>query len=543
MGILKDLYNLKLELSVYNKIKKHWDICMESFENDNFFKRYELVDVSPKNYGFDGIVSIPSGKSLVDFRKLLPSISSHFNSQIVAEYNMDSRKDILVKCHINSIEIDRKDIIDFKWYSIFADKDYRNVYGETFTLKFIENIYHPVDKEKLLGYKYEVNIPEGLGYYLLERSESDLNKSFGVCILKYDKDVKKVYIEIIENLLSDNEQFKPIPVKPYEMYVGMTHSYKPIICNYKNDPNTIWGGKTNTGKTLSMIMGFTNLLSQYTSKDIELFIIMLSDKQDLRVFKNLEQCKYYANNIEGALSLLNYLSKECARRNKMLEEADKYGGIVNIYDYNKKSEKALSFIYLAVDEIASFSPESSEGLIEKEKDLLTKCSRLVWKISREGRSVGIFVNMATQRGDVKNLDANIKGNLSNQIAFYFPNMPSAQTILGDSELATKCLKLRTQREFIGISDELYYGKTLYLTLEMVIDLLKPYYEENKEHLKLRLNGDIILNNNEISDDSKKVIPIKEVDKVSADKEVALTKSEKTKKNPRFKDWKNRRKAN
>lgn len=541
MSFLKDLYSLKLEFDIYNKIKKQWNLFMDSFGGDNFYKKYDLLNVIPKSYGFDCIVSIPYGKSLVDFRKVLPSLSSHFNSKVIAEYN-EGRKDILVKFNLNSTKIKRKDEIEFKWYSILADKNYRNIYGETFSLKFLKTLYHPVKKKLLLGYKYKINIPEGLSYSLLEELYSDLNKTLGVCILSYDKDRRKAYIEILRKPLSDNEKFETIPVKPYELYVGMTHSYNPIIFNYKHDPNTIWGGKTNTGKTLSMIMGFANLLSQYTSKDVELFIIMLSDKQDLRIFKNLEQCKYYANNIEKALSVLNYLSKECARRNALLEESDKYGSITNIYDYNKSSKEPLPFLYLAVDEIASLSVEGADNLSEKEKNQLVKCNSLVWKLSREGRSVGIFVNMATQRGDIKNLDANIKGNLSNQVAFYFPNMPSALTILGDTEMAKKCLELRTQREFICISDKIYYGKTLYLTLDMVVDLLKPYYEENKVHLNLKLNGDIvpIIKDN---DNSKKVIPIKELESPKINEEVALTKSEKTKKIPRFKNWKKEKKAN
>lgn len=542
MEFLRELYNFKLQLDIYSKIKKQWNLFMESFEYDKFFKKYDLIDVIPKSYGFDCIVSIPSGKSLVDFRKILPSLSAYFNSKVIAEYN-EGRKDILVKCNFNSNKIKRKDEIEFKWYSILSDKNYRNIYGETFNLKFLKTLYHPVKNKYLLGYKYKINIPEGLSYSLLEELSSDLNKAFGVCILSYDKDKRKAYIEILRKPLSDNENFEPIPVKPYELYVGMTHSYNPIILNYKHDPNTIWGGKPNTGKTLSMIMGFANLLSQYTSKDVQLFVIMLSDKQDLRIFKNLEQCKYYANDIERALSVLNYLSKECARRNALLEEADKYGTITNIYDYNESSKEPLPFLYLAVDEIASFSVEGADDLSEKEKNQLVKCNSLVWKLSREGRSVGIFVNMATQRGDMKNLDANIKGNLSNQVAFYFPNMPSALTILGDTEMAKKCLELRTQREFICISDKIYYGKTLYLTLEMVVNLLKPYYEENKVHLNLKLNGDIVYSTKEEINTSKKIISIKELENPKINEEIALTKSEKTKKTPRFKNWKKEKKAN
>ena len=86
-------------------------------------------------------------------------------------------------------------------------------------------------------------------------------------------------------------------------------------------------------------MALTNLLIFNDENKINLFITMLSDKQDLKMFKKCKQTKHYANTLDLAKAQLNYLSKEVARRNKLFDEADEDGGIVNIYEYNKVSKK------------------------------------------------------------------------------------------------------------------------------------------------------------------------------------------------------------
>lgn len=496
------------EAQVYKEIKRHWETLMDGLSKNNAMNNieqpYELLETFPKHYGFDAIISIPTGKNLNEFRKLLPSISAHFRGDVIAEYS-DNKSSIYLRCHMNEYDIEESDDIKFKWYMMFGDGKYRNNNGETFMLVNGQKIYHPTEKEKAIGYRYELKIPEGLSYSTLESCLIDLNNLFGVCSLKFNKNTKKASIEIVRNRLSDNEKFKPLKVKPWELYIGMTHSLSPIILDFKKDPNAIFGGKTNSGKTLAMLTGILNLCLNCSSDTVQLFIGMISDKQDLRVFKNIEHCQYYADTINKVYAMLTYLSLECSKRNRLFAKADDKGSIVNVHEYNNsrsKKEDKLPLLYLCFDEIASLSENGTE-MSKREVALKAKCSALVWKLAREGRSAGIYVNMATQRGDVKNLDANIKSNLGNQVGFYFANMPSAQTILGDSSLASLCTtNLEKQREFICRADEVYFGKTLYLTLDDIIKYLEPLYVADKHHLELDLNQKLFVSEKDTKSSEK-----------------------------------------
>ena len=505
-SLIKDIKKLYYKSKLTSAIQRQWSILMDSISDSKSSNQlqqdYEILNVFEKHYGFDAIVSIPVGKSLSDFNKLIPAISSSFKSRIIAEYS-SSRNSFYLRFHKNGFDINFLSDIRFKWNSFFFDNKYRTAFGETFSISNPKKIYHPSkvddDKKKLvIGYRFNVQAPVGLSYTLLEGSILDLNKVYPACTLQFDTDTNTALVEILASKVDNEEKFEPIECKNYELYVGMTHSYIPILLNFKNESGVIIGGCPNSGKTVAMIMAMLNLILQYDEKYIEMYICMLSDKQDLRAFKNTAACKYYANNIDDALKELRYLNNMVKERNELFNQCDEF--IVNIFDYNKlHKDNPLPIAYFILDEVASFSINGAETATIKEKK--NKCTALLWKLAREARSAGVYIIIGTQRGTVENLSANIKGLLCNQICFYVPNMASAQTILGDSDLAKLALKQKTQREFIALCHHQYQGKTLYLDNNMILNYLKPYIIKDKKFMKLNKKGKIIQHDsNDIDED-------------------------------------------
>jgi len=504
------------EHQVKNNIKNKWKILMERVNSidlskdvptnktySDFNKKanyYVLEDIFIKHYGFDVIVVMPYGKSLNDFRKLLPAIGVVYRGEVIAEYS-STKSSIYMRCHLQGLDINEIDSIKFNWYSAFADSKKRNGNGETFKLDESEKIYHPTKLDKkgnkvLIGYNFKISIPNGLSYDVLEENIVDLNKIFGICSLHFDDTKNQTSIEIMNTKVPDKEKYEPIKVKPWELYNGMTHAYKAIILNFKTSPNVLIGGSAGSGKTISMIMGLLNLVLSNDESLVQLAICMLSDKQDLRMFKNIKHCKYYAKDTKSALKELRYLSREVSRRNKMFDEVDDSGSITNVYEYNDCHDIKLPLIYFCIDEVASFAVNGAEENDNEKKDK-EKCNALMWKLAREGRSSGVYCILCTQRGSLTHMSGDVKGNLGNQICFYFPNTASALTILGEGELASLAIRQKKQREFIAVADEIYHGKTLYLDSKMVIDYLKPLIEKDKEFMELDNQGNIVQKENEL----------------------------------------------
>lgn len=504
-----ELSNWYTEYQVKKGIKNKWKILMERVNNvditkdtsknkgvSDFNKKahyYVLEDIFIKHYGFDVIVVLPYGKSLNDFRKLLPAIGVIYRGEVIAEYS-STKSSVYMRCYLEGLDISEIDNIKFKWYGAFADSKMRNSNGETFKLCKYNKIYHPTNK-CLIGYNFQISIPVGLSYDILESNIVDLNKIFGICSLHFDDTTNQTSIEIMNTRVPDNEKYQPIKVKPWEFYNGMTHAYKSVILNFKISPNVLIGGSAGSGKTIAMIMGLLNLVLSNNENLVQLAICMLSDKQDLRMFKNIKHCKYYAKDTKSALKELRYLSREVSRRNKLFDEVDDSGSITNVYEYNECHDIKLPLIYFCIDEVASFAVNGTEEN-KGEIDDKNKCNALMWKLAREGRSSGVYCILCTQRGSLSHMSGDIKGNLGNQICFYFPNTASALTILGEGELASLAIRQKKQREFIAVSDEVYHGKTLYLDSKMVIEYLNPLIEENKEFMILDNKGNIIQKNQE-----------------------------------------------
>jgi S-DNA-T family DNA segregation ATPase FtsK/SpoIIIE len=517
-----ELSSIFEEYQVKKNIKNKWKILMERVNSIDLSKNvptnktysdfnkkanyYVLEDIFIKHYGFDVIVVMPYGKSLNDFRKLLPAIGVVYRGEVIAEYS-STKSSIYMRCHLQDLDINEIDNIKFKWYGAFADSKLRNNNGETFSLGQGTKIYHPTKKDEkgnkeLIGYDFKILIPVGLSYDILESNIVDLNKVFGICSLHFDDIKNQTSIEIMNTKVPDDEKYEPIKVKPWELYHGMTHAYKSIILNFKISPNVLIGGGSGSGKTISMIMSILNLVLSNDENLVQLTICMLSDKQDLRMFKNIKHCKYYAKDTKSALKELMYLSKEVSRRNKMFDDIDDSGSITNVYEYNECHDIKLPLIYFCIDEIASFAVNGTEEN-KVEQEMKNKCSALMWKLAREGRSSGVFCILCTQRGSLSHITGDIKGNLGNQICFYFPNTASALTILGEGELASLAIRQRKQREFIAVADEIYHGKTLYLDPKMVIEYLKPLIEKDKEFMILDNKGNIVQKEEKLLNDKNK----------------------------------------
>lgn len=454
-------------------IQGNWDILMNKLIIDKVISSsYEIENFKVEDYGFSLIINIPIGQSLKEFRKLIPLINATYGLDSIAYYT-SNKKNIKLCCFSYDLNISNENLIFFKWEQIFENSKFRNNEGETFKLFDKKEILHPLTN-KVIGYDCKIDIPSGLSYDLLESNLNMLNSNFSVCILKFNS-YDDINAKILFDKLSDDETFVPYNVKPYEFLIGLTNYFKPIILNFKTHPNLLIGGTINSGKTMAMFIGLLNLIIHYSSSQVNFYLSMLSSKQDLYVFRNTSHCKCYANTLESVLEMLIDLDKMMEDRNLLFKEYnDKNNAcIFNIYDYIDKTRNELPILYLCIDEIAAYAISNPNIKQKSKEDLLKeKCNSLLWKIAREGRSVGIYCVFCTQRGGITCLSGDIKGMLVNQICFYFPNPTSAFTILGDEKLSNLATKIQINREFIGILDDIYIGKTFNLKNEEIENILK-----------------------------------------------------------------------
>ena len=443
------------ERAFKREIITKWDKLMTSLGNkvnNKLEQSYKIGDIFVKEYGFNCIVCLPYGLSCNDFRHLIPLLQQCYNGEVIAEPS-NNKDYVYVRVHINGYPINEKDHIKFVWYKFFNNR-YRNDYGETYKIDGVKPIISP--NKDIVGYKLSASIPNQLSYNDLVDCANDLSKLLNKCFIEFNNDNMKAECTVITNPIENNTLFAPIKVKPYQLYVGMGYDYKPIIFDYSLSPNGLIAGTVNSGKTVSLIMAFINLCC--CRNDFELYIGMMSEKEDLRIFKDVEQCKEYCNSPSETISLLRKLNQEMDRRNKLFASMDTYCS--NIYKYNELSKKKLKIIHFISDEIADLMEHN-------------ETQPLLWNLIRKGRSSGIYITLATQRASKENLSPEIKAQLSNKVCFNMTNSASALTVLSGEGLASRAVALEKQRELIAdYNGGVKIGKTLFLSEDMMVNFLK-----------------------------------------------------------------------
>lgn len=509
--MINEIFKYFEKKNIENNIKCTWNELMDSYIKKEDEKReFEIGEINIKQYGFDACIYPKIGKNINDFRKLIPTISNHFKAEIIAEYS-NTKKCIYFRCHLHELQINDVDNIKFKWYSTFSESKYRNTNGETYKIDKITPIKNPnlrKDNENCtVGYKLNIKIPFGLDYANLIEKQESLSFQLGKCFIKRDRVNNNITCEVIIKPLSDNEKFVPVSLKsPYQLYLAMTHSYKPVVADLSKKPHLLYTGQSQTGKTVAVITALTNLCYQYNEDKIRIFCSMISAKQDLRIFKNVRQCDYYADDLKTSLKLLKYLHNEMKRRNKLFESSNKF--CASMYQWNKMyPNKRLPIIIASFDEMTLYMPTKSDSKpIKAQKQA---CVDLMHSLIIESASAGINILFCLQRPDKDSFNPSIKAQVGNKIGFFQPNSASSLVAMDDDS----CTHLAPKREaVVDYAAGREFVKTLFLTNEMVEDILKDKIIPNKKHLNLNNNG--IIENDEVAieNDVKTIKNDKETDK-------------------------------
>lgn len=512
------------EQNIKSDARINWDFLMMSIgksARNDMAQAYKLLRIFVKHYGFDSIVSIPAGMRFMDLVGIVPIIESAFKANVMLS-TAEDKNTAYMRVHYMGRNISTKDMLRFNWFKTFYNAEgCITKSGETINIDEIEEIKSP--NGSVVGYEVVSKIPVGLSFDKIKNSYDTITKTLGKCFLKFDFETMTLRTSIIHDPLSNDTKFYPIRIKPWELYTAMGQDWFPIILDYSQNANCFIGGMQGSGKTNAIFASFINLCNQCdgdTYEDgFELFVSNMGEKNDLRIFRDVKQCKYYANNEVEVVAMLKYLTKEMARRNRLFAKQKKF--CFNIHQYNKiltDKKEQLKVIHLIGDEIADFMCNE-------------EIQALLWDLIRKSRSSGIYVTMATQRGSLKNLDSEIKGQFGNQMCFSQPNIASALTIVNGEDTAKRVMSLEKKREcLVNYMEGVKVAKTLFLDEGMMEELLEKVITDGKGKLVLDNEGNIVIPKEETENNSKEL-----KDSEKDDKTPKNTKND-SKKPPRFNNF-------
>jgi energy-coupling factor transporter ATP-binding protein EcfA2 len=216
---------------------------------------------------------------------------------------------------------------------------------------------------------------------------------------------------------------------PWKFLVGQTRS-EEVRVDLRKVPHLLVAGQTGGGKSTFLRQFITTLY--LNNKSAKFLLIDLKGGLEFQLFEGLKRTEVMPD-IKEAMHSLAALEEELEHRMKLLKEA-KCKDLEAYYAHLKSEQKddikpaeKLSRHIIVIDEAAEMflaGTHASASEIQNSKKVLSK-------IARQGRSVGVHLIVATQRPDTKALDPQVKANLTGVLCFQMQNDASSMTVLGN----------------------------------------------------------------------------------------------------------------
>jgi S-DNA-T family DNA segregation ATPase FtsK/SpoIIIE len=349
--------------------------------------------------------------------------------------------------------------------------------------------------KKQYGYDMIIYIPDGMAYEDLESITPIIEKAFKCKFYpEFKRESGVAFARMIQNPLDDKREYSPIKTTPYEIYLGTTHYHKEIISDMRKFPHLMITGSPGTGKTMLLFIILTNLIYNFGVKDINIYLAQISDKHDLRVFKDCEQVKCYAKNPEEACKMLAHVYNTMQKRNKVI---DKHTDINNIQEYNKKfKNQPWEVIYVSADEFSYYVPDEIDS--DFEVAMKEKCLGYLKSIAKQGRSAGVYLLTGLQRPDKENMPPIFKAQLNTKVGYRQPNTASALTALDDS-FATQ-LEEREALAVVGATK--YIVKPPFISMDIIQRTIAPSLTDQPHYIDLSNYNYVIKDIENSSNNSK-----------------------------------------
>lgn len=327
------------------------------------------------------------------------------------------------------------------------------------------------------GFKLIVNLLN-YGYSSLESLQDILQTAYGMSVyIEQNKNLKTSTINIIDTTLVENYVFNPINIKPYELYCGKGYKNENLISNMNKFPHVLVSGQSGCGKTEEIKMIISNLINNFTERDINIYFSDLSDVNDFRMFKQNEQVKGYVQNLNESHELFEYLQHIYTKRLKIFSSRN----CTNIKDYNKYNEqRRMSYIYVILDEFADYFPANK---LDGDYNKKIKCYNIIKKLVRETRKVGMFFIIGIQRPDTTVLDPSLRSGLCTKISFSQNSDASSLTVCDTTELTN----IENRKALFMMGNKHEWFKTAFTTNKILRKFTSYSLNYNKTDFNKFLN--------------------------------------------------------
>jgi hypothetical protein len=375
------------------------------------------------------------------------------------------------------IKSTKKDIFQQKVFikakTEFKEKFYRLMFELGLYNKFNKTYFLQIMNETNYGFYAQLYLVDGLSFKQLQTKIGEIQE--GLCciwIMQTKQFENYASVKIVTQPLDEELEYESPKIKPWQMYLGLDFSMKPIVIDVIKNCMMLCGGATNKGKTRWIYCVLLSWILGCTPQQVELYISDIA-KDEYVLFKNVKHVKRYANELKELHSLVLELRKKFEERKGLISKYRETGEATNIWEYNQLNKKKLSYVYFVIDELSVLMPDKTDS--EEEKDMKGEILGITKMLEKTARAMGIYVITATQKTTREEMPSIIKNMSAVRVSFGANDAVSSEVIMGDSSAVG--LQQRYAVYSLNGGEKKDYLFSPYLSTDMLKKLLEPYIDK------------------------------------------------------------------
>lgn len=365
-----------------------------------------------------------------------------------------------------------KDEVDFKnrFYSLMFELDLFNKFKKTYFFNILN--------EENYGYYAQIYLVPGLSFEDLDNKKTIIEQNLKcLWIMKVEAFKEYAEVQIVLNPIDENMEYVNPGIKPYELYLGLSFSNKIQKNNNNDNCMFLLAGATGSGKTRFIYQILLSWILGCSPEEVEIYLSDIAKNEYIQ-FKDIKHVKCYASELYELYTMLGKVSSEYHRRKKIISQYREKGTATNIAEYNKicKSNK-LPYCYIVIDEFSILLPDKTDS--KEEKKIKEYILDDLKRISKLGRSLGMFTFIATQKTTRDEMPSILKNMSAVRISFKSNDRISSEVIMENNSAVGLPKRVAVFSLNGGTSTNYLYAPKL--TIEKLKELLKPHMR--KEEIK------------------------------------------------------------
>jgi DNA segregation ATPase FtsK/SpoIIIE-like protein len=279
-------------------------------------------------------------------------------------------------------------------------------------------------------------------------------------------------VQIVLNPVDENMEYVNPQIKSNELYLGLSFSNQIQKNNNNENCMFLLAGATGSGKTRYIYQVLLSWILNCSPNEVQIYLSDIAKNEYIQ-FKNVKHIKYYAAELEELESMMRIVSKEYERRKRLISGYREKGMATNISEYNKliKTNK-LPYCYVVIDEFSILLPDKTDSKEEKKiKEFILDTLK---RLSKLGRSLGMFTFIATQKTTREEMPSILKNMSAVRISFRANDLISSEVIMGNNSATGLPPRVAVYSLNGGTTTEYLYAPKL--TINKLKELLGPHIE-------------------------------------------------------------------